>query len=668
MRYFDRDLSWLQFNERVLLEAQKESVPLYERILFLSIFSSNLDEFFKVRYPALKIAARANDTTILASVQELVRTQQNIYGTILREQILPQLRERKVHLYYNENLSAEHQKFATDFFYTQALSFLQPVILTATEQTVPLQNNGLYFIVVLHNTTETRYALVNIPQEHLSRFILAPKSGAVHVILFLDDIIRANVAKIFPGYTVSECYSIKMTRSADVDIIDENSDLFEEHLLEMISEREKSTPTRMLYESGMPEVLIDFVARYFDIEKDSMIAGGRYHNLKDLARLPNPLGDTVRYPAQTPLLHASLSVFDSIFDAIDSGDHLLHFPYHTYSYILRFFNEAAIDPFVSEISVTLYRVATDSFITNALISAAKNGKKVTAFIELKARFDESNNLNWAKKMKAAGVKIIYSIPGIKVHAKLALVKRKQHFKSTYYSLISTGNFNEQTAKFYTDHILLTKDAQLTKEIDLLFAFLAARQHPKAYSFLDFPDLMVAGFNFLDKLSKFIDREMTHQQNGRKAHITIKLNNLEEKEAIELLYQASNAGVKVDLIVRGICCLKPGVKGMSEHITVRKIIGRYLEHSRVYIFENDGNKEIFIGSADLMTRNIRRRIEVLVPVYNKARQQELLDITALQLADNVQAVNIDKDGEILLPGIGNIEINSQAQIYNYIQNL
>jgi polyphosphate kinase len=668
MRYFDRDISWLQFNERVLLEAGKKEVPLYERILFLSIFSSNLDEFFKVRYPALKIAGKSGDNTTVHLVQGLVKTQQNIYGTLLRENILPQLREQNIHVYYNESFSKEHQNFATDYFYTQALSFLQPLILDTEEQAAGLQNNGLYFIVALQSEQASTRALVNIPQEHLSRFITAPQSGAMHSILFLDDIIRSNIEKVFPAYTVSGCYSIKMTRSADIDMIEENSDLFEEHLLDMISEREKGTPTRMLYESGMPDDMVGFVAQYFGIDEDSMVAGGRYHNLKDLAKLPNPAGHALRYPVQVPLPHARLSTYDSIFSAIDTGDHLLHFPYHTYNYILRFFNEAAIDPSVSEISVTLYRVATDSFITNALISAAKNGKKVTAFVELKARFDENNNLNWAKKMKAAGVKIIYSIPGIKVHAKLALVKRKHNFKSTYYSLVSTGNFNEQTAKFYTDHILLTKDPQLTKEIDLLFAFLSGRQQPKAYSFLDFPNLLVAGFNFLDKLSKLIDREIVHQQNGCKAGITIKLNNLEEKEAIELLYKASNAGVKVDLIIRGICCLKPGVAGMSENITVRKIIGRYLEHSRVYIFENDGNKEVFIGSADLMTRNIRRRIEVLAPIHSQECRQELLDIIDLQLADTMQAVTLSKEGDILIPKAEAEKINSQELIYNYTQNL
>lgn len=672
MRYFNRDISWLQFNERVLLEADKKNVPLYDRISFLSIFSSNLDEFFRVRYPALKMAAatkaKNNEADVLMKVQETVRAQQNIYGNLLRTQILPELDRHGVHLYYSENLGEAHQKYATDFFYTQALSFLQPVILNPAEPVLELSNNALYFIVPLQSEQEDIYAIVNIPQENLSRFVLIPQSGKTHFILFLDDIIRSNIQKVFPGYIISGCYSIKLTRSADIDIMEENSDLFEEHVLEMIRNREKGIPTRMLYESGMPEVVINFVTRYFGIEKDSMVAGGRYHNLKDLAKLPNPSEHSLRYNSQPPLPHLTLSAFGSIFDAIDSGDHLLHFPYHTYSYILRFFNEAAIDPFVSEISVTLYRVATDSFITNALISAARNGKKVIAFVELKARFDESNNLSWAKKMKAAGVKIIYSIPGIKVHAKLALVKRKSGFKSSYYSIISTGNFNEQTARFYTDHTLLTSNTQLTKEIDLLFAFLAARQHPQDYSFLLFPNLLVAGFNFLDQLSKLIDREIVHQQSGRNAHITLKLNNLEEKEIIELLYKASNAGVKVDLIVRGICCLKPGVAGMSENIIVRKIIGRYLEHSRVYIFENDGNKEVFIGSADLMTRNIRRRIEVIAPVFNTQCQKQLLTIIELQLQDNIQAITIDKEGNVILPEIpdGTKKINAQELIYKYVQ--
>lgn len=674
MRYFDRDISWLQFNERVLLEAAKKDVPLFERISFLSIFSSNLDEFFRVRYPALKIAAQTKtadkkDST-LALVKKTIKDHQNLYGHILKDEILPELIRNGVHLMYDEVLNEAQSNFASDYFYTQILSFLQPIVLGENDSEISLQNNALYFMVALQKGAEESFAVVNIPDQFLSRFISISGDNGMHTFLFLDDMLRNNIAKVFPAYTVSECYSIKMTRSADIDIVDENSDLFEEHLLDMIRNRESGTPTRMLYEGGMPVKMINVLAQYFNLDSDSLVEGGRYHNLKDLSKLPNPIGDSFRYKNQVPLKHSKLSAYSSTFEAIDQGDYLLHFPYHSYRSILRFFNEAAIDPLVSEISVTLYRVAVDSFITNALISAAKNGKKVTAFVELKARFDESNNLNWAKKMKVAGVKIIYSIPGIKVHAKLALVKRKEGFKSTYYGLVSTGNFNEQTARFYTDHILLTRDVRLTKEMDLLFAFLSARQQPKEYTFLKFPNLLVAGFNFLDKLTQLVDREIAHQQAGLVSHITIKLNNLEEREAIELLYKASNAGVKVDLIIRGICCLRPGLTGMSENITVRKIIGRYLEHSRVFIFENAGRKEVFIGSADLMTRNIRRRIEVIAPVFDLDCQKELLDIVRLQMEDNVQAVQLKDDGTIQTPSTNTQEklVIAQEEIYHYTQTL
>lgn len=672
MRYFDRDISWLQFNESVLLEAAKDKVPLYERINFLSIFSSNLDEFFRVRYPALKLSAThkadSEGQEILTRVQLTINRQQQLYGTILREQVLPALKEHNIHLYYNELPEAAHLAFIRDYFYTQALSFLQPVILQGRDKAPELQNSALYFLVSLENTAGAVQAIVNIPDAFLSRFITIPGPAPTHHILFLDDVIRYNIDKVFPGYEVISCFSIKMTRNADIDIVDENSDLFEEHLQEMIRSRELGTPTRMLYETGMPEPLLQFVADYFGIDRDSMVAGGRYHNLKDLSRLPNPVGNSLRYPARPPLAHARLSSYNSLLEAMGAGDTLLHFPYHTYSYILRFFNEAAIDPYVSEISVTLYRVAQDSFITNALISAARNGKTVTAFVELKARFDETNNLNWAKKMKAAGVRIIYSIPGIKVHAKLALVKRKQGFDTQYYGLLSTGNFNEQTARFYTDHILLTCRPELTREMDLLFAFLGARQLPAAYPYLQFSQLLVAGFNFMQRLTELVDREISHQQNGRSAGITIKLNNLQEKEAIELLYKASNAGVKVDLIIRGICCLVPGVPGRSEHITVRKLIGRYLEHSRIYAFDNGGEPDVYIGSADLMTRNIRRRVEVIAPVADTQCRRELLDVLQIQLSDNVQATNLDSTGALIpvLPEAGDTEMIAQELLYNYIE--
>ncbi len=672
MKYFNRDINWLGFNNRVLMEADNADVPLYERIKFLSIFSSNLDEFFRVRYPALKtldnMKEGEREKNVLKEVQDIINGQLSKYGEILTGQLLPLLSENNVHLYYKEDIAEEHKAFTTDFFYSQALSFLQPVILSDKGDKIELLNNEPYFIVNLQKDKETCYAIVNIPYEQLSRFISIPKNGNTNHIVFIDDIIRDNLSRIFPAYTINHCYSIKLTRSADIDIADEWSDLFEDQVLEMIQKREKGVPSRLLYEAGIPVDMLAFIKTYFVIAEDSMVEGGRYHNLKDLIKLPNPIGGSALYPSQPPFAHTRLGNCNSIFSAIQEGDALLHFPYHSYRYVLRFFNEAAIDPNVEEISVTLYRVASDSFITNALISAAKNGKKVTAFVELKARFDEANNLNWAKRMKAAGVRIVYSIPGIKVHAKVALVKRREGYSSKYYGLLSTGNFNESTARFYTDHVMLTADKDITTEIDLLFAYLQARQQPKSYPFLHFKHLLVAGFNFFDKLEELVNREIANHLAGKPSGITIKLNNLEEKKAIDLLYKASNAGVKVELIIRGICRLIPGVEGMSENITVQKIIGRHLEHSRVYIFENADNTEVYIGSADLMTRNIHRRIEVVFPVRDAKLKNELLEIINIQKQDNVLSVSLDRYGGMHEVAGSAERINSQDAIYKYVGGL
>lgn len=673
-RYFNRDICWLGFNQRVLLEARNPRVPLYERFRFLSIFSSNLDEFFRVRYPGLLALHRLSGTQeeqaendrLLRTIQKKVDKLQEEFGDILAVELLPSLGGYGLHLYYREELRKEHEAYVSDLFYTKVLSFLQPVIL-AGENEITLQNNALYFVLQLSAPDGGKYyGLLNIPAGHLHRFVLIPGNGGLQHILFLDDVIRYNIGKAFPGYEVESCYCIKMTRNADINLADEWGEL-EEQIRQMILAREGGAPTRFLYEGGMPEDMQRFIMQYFGLDEQELIEGSRYHNLKDLADLPDPGEKLPRYPLQIPLEHPQLKSFDSIWDAVKTSDILLHLPYQSYNYILRFFNEAAIDPGVVEIAVTLYRIATDSHIANALISAAKNGKNVTVIVELKARFDEANNLNWAKKMKTAGVRIVYSIPRMKVHAKMALVKRKQGWKAEYLGLLSTGNFNESTARFYTDHLLLTANKDITREIDLLFAYLLSRNQPEDYGFMHFDQLMVARFNMMHRLKALIQRETTHKKNGGEARIILKLNNLQEKELINSLYEASNAGVEIILIVRGICCLVPGVKRMSEHITVRRIVDRYLEHGRIFVFHNAGDTEIFMGSADLMDRNLHRRIEVLFPLQEKELKKEILELVELQLRDNTQVVMLDDQGEMqaVSPQAGEQLLRSQEAAYHYL---
>lgn len=663
---YDRDLSWLSFNYRVLSMAKQEEVPLYERIRFLSIFSSNLDEFFRVRMPAVMAVDKLEPGNTLPAIQEEIRRQLGDFGRTLTQELLPALRRRQIDLYYNQPIQTQHLPVIREYFMNRVLAFLQPFMLWGRKpEEVFLENNLLYFVVSLTPDTHPemqQYALVNIPGEQLPRFMELPPVDDVHYIITLDDIIRENIGFLFPAFKVNACYSIKITRDAEVDMNELASDILDQ-VETMIAKRELGIPTRFLFDATMPMNLRQLLAGYFHVLPEEMVEGGRYHNLKDLANLPMPVKqDDFTYARQTPAKLRALENVTRLLDEVQQKDMLMHAPYQRYDDILRFFNEAATDPDVQEIYITMYRIASGSQIANALISAAHNGKQVTVFVELKARFDEANNIRWAKKMKDAGVKIIYSIPGLKVHAKIALVKRRRGYRWDYTGLMATGNFNESTARFYTDHVLLTAHPGMTQELELLFLYLQTRVQPDKYSFLSFKHLLVAQFNIIDRFKELIDREITHARAGRTARIIIKLNNLQEKEMIAKLYEAADAGVDVQLIVRSICCLVPG------KVSVRRIVDRYLEHARVFIFHNNGQEEVYIGSADWMNRNLHRRIEVCFPVYEPALAAQLQEIIRLQLADNTSAVQLNAVIDNVPVAKGTPEVNAQSSIYNYILSL
>jgi polyphosphate kinase len=681
--FFNRDMSWLSFNYRVLQEARDPNVPLYERIRFLSIFSSNMDEFFRVRMPEIftlgklqKKGGHETDTSIperfAETVQQMVGNQFKEYGQILTGHLLPELDKHNIHLYYGEEIKEEHKEFVKEYFFSRVLSFLQPVWMDYAE-TVFLENNALYLVVCMVHPRKPyniSYAVVNIPSAMLPRFLQLPATGGKHFIVFLDDVIRDNLHEIFPGYEIKNCYSVKITRDAELNLEDELTGDIAEKIEQSLSKRDLGLPTRFLYEAGMGVVMRNFVAHYFNVAPEEMIEGGRYHNLKDLSALPQPYANGFNHPSLPALPSSSFNKKLSVLENILQRDHLLHLPYQSYNPVLRFFNEAAIHPDVKEIYVTLYRVAANSHIGNALISAAKNGKKVTVFVELKARFDEAHNLQWSKKMKAAGVKIVNSIPNLKVHAKVALVKSQTGFQWNSYGMMATGNFNESTARFYTDQVFFTADKNITQELELLFTYLRSREKPRDYHFLLFNELLVCQFNLVDRFYEMTNREIHHAGAGRKAHIVIKLNNLQEKGMIEKLYEASNAGVKIDLIIRGICCLVPGVKGWSENIRITRLVDRYLEHSRIFYFENNGEDEVYLGSSDWMNRNIHRRIEVCFPVKEKNLKAQLKKILELQLADNTKAVELDHEIQNIPKPFqpGDRKINAQSEIYNYIKSL
>ncbi len=701
--FLNRDLSWLSFNHRVLMEAADKTVPLYSRISFLSIFSSNLDEFFRVRMPSIfaftsieskKISIEEEyPKDLVQQVQATIHRQLEEFGSILSKQILPELAENHIFLYYNQPVRSEHAETVREYFLSRVLSFLQPIILRKENQAdVFLENNALYFIVDLESPEQPGkhfYGLLNIPSSNLSRFFELPMLGDDQYILFLDDVIRENLGEVFPGFTVHGAWSVKLTRDAEMNIEDEFIGDIAEKIEKQLEKREVGHATRLLYDQAMPEAVKDFVQKYLMLHNDEMAEGGRYHNLKDFSSLPNPYkarppvdGGTVEWGKLTytnwpPVSHTGFDNHRSVFQSIAEKEKLLHLPYHSYNYILRFFNEAAIDPNVREIYIALYRVAADSHIVNALISAARNGKKVTVFVELKARFDEANNLRWSKRMKAAGIKIIYSIPGLKVHAKVALIRRFENLPDRQagkelknYSFLATGNFNEATGRFYTDHVLFTAGKEFGQDLELLFEYLQSRKQPSEYMKIPFRHLLVSQFNMVKRFEKLIGQEIKNAMKGRPAGIIIKLNNLQERSMVEKLYEASRAGVKVQLLVRSICSLAPGIAGQSENITVHRIVDRYLEHARIFMFYNNGEPLYFMGSADWMNRNLHSRIEVVFPLYDAGLCEQLDHILKLQLSDNRKAVWLNSSlGNQRIPVADDkASIAGQEAIYNYVKGL
>ncbi len=670
--FFDRDLSWLAFNERILQEAIKQSVPLLERIRFLSIYSSNLDEFYRVRMPVLmalhRLSGNENDdideSTNLQKAREVVFQQLENFGHILTGQLIPLLKKNHVHLLYNEAIPAQVLEKTNDYLYSQVMAFLQPVDVSESKNSFFPENNKLYFLVQVEVDGLEKNWILNIPSDQLSRFY-SVTIESIQFVIFLDDIIRTNLDKIFKGASIKGCFSFKITRDAEIDLKDEYGDLSEQ-IEKQLLKREAGLATRFLHQPGVPLRSLYFIINRFNLSAGSMTEGGRYHNLKDLDQLPVKNNNLV-YDKWPSVSHPDIDYEESIFEQIKKKDVCINLPYQSYNPILRFFNEAAIDKYVEEIYVTLYRVASNSRIVNSLISAAKNGKKVVVMIELKARFDEANNIKWAKKMKSAGVQIVYSASALKVHAKTALVKHQIDGRTVYSGLLSTGNFNETTAAFYTDHIMLTSNRDLLREVELLFLFLAKREKPNPGDLINFEHLFVAQFNLQRRFIELIEREIANARQGLPASITIKLNNLEERVLITKLYEASHAGVKISLIVRSICCLIPGAAGMSENITITRIVDRYLEHGRVFLFHNNGKQDLYMGSADWMNRNIYHRIEVCFPVSDEAMKAEIIAILKLQLNDNMQAVRIDENLNNITVENGKPPDQSQRQIYLLLKN-
>ncbi|HPH15593.1 MAG TPA: polyphosphate kinase 1 [Bacteroidales bacterium] len=684
--YVNRDISWLYFNYRVLEEAKNNQLPLYERLKFLAIYSNNLDEFYRVRvsyyrrllrdfsedHPKIK---KVQPQTVIEQINALVSGFQNELMDLFHNEITQELEKNQIRLIQPDTSLTESQiDYIHQVFNADILPYLQPVILIKG-RIKPFLRTGQIYIVLrmfpkkLGKLTISKklrrpvYGLLKLPTDHdIARFIELPKDEqGNHCIMFLEDIMMRFFNAIYPGYDISAWHSVKMTRDADLD--------FEEHdyeeLIDIISTisstRQLGRPNRFQYDYTMPQSVLQYVAKTFELHNEDLVKAGKYHNFRDLFRFPNPKSPELEYPRFTPLLHPKLQEVRSIIRHIESNEFVLHFPYQSFNYFLHYLQEAAHDESVVEIKSTQYRVAYNSAVVKSLIQAAQNGKKVTVFVELKARFDEENNLRFAKEMKRAGIHIIYSIPGLKVHAKVALVTRiTSKGKKQLSTFIGTGNFNENTATVYCDHGYFTGRPEITSEIEALFQILE-----KKITSYPFSHILVPNFNMIETYTSLIEHEIAQASKGKKAHIIIKMNALEDPFMIDQLYKASIAGVRIDLIIRGACCLKPN-QPYSKNIRVMRIVDRFLEHDRVFYFHNGGKKMLYLGSADWMRRNLYRRIECVYPVYDDNIKEEILEILHIQLKDTVKATCLDENTQNIRIPDSPHAIRSQEAIYEFLK--
>ncbi|MDR1003887.1 MAG: RNA degradosome polyphosphate kinase [Prevotellaceae bacterium] len=650
-RYFERDISWLSFNYRVLLEAEDDTLPLYERINFIAIYSSNLEEFYKIRvadHKAIATGATQNDEESLQAAIELVdkinkevtrQLEERI--RIYEQKILPELRRNHIVFYQSPRMETLfHREFVEQFFREEVFPFLQPVPVMHDKVISFLRDNRLYLAVRLHPKDapeKTEYFVMKQPYSKVPRFIELPRIDGNYYLMFIDDIIKANLDVIFPGYYVESSYCIKISRDADI-LIDDAANTTE--IIEMVKSKVKKRKIgavcRFVYDRAMPADFLDFLIDAFHINRHELVPGDKHLNLEDLRVLPNPNPRLYPLRKPQPMKLTCLGESQSMFRYIEQRDLLLHYPYHSFEHFIHFLYEAVHDVDTREIMVTQYRVAENSAVINSLIAAAQNGKRVTVFVELRARFDEENNLVTAEMMKAAGINIIYSIPKLKVHAKVALVLRRtdDRHKLLGYACVSTGNFNEKTATLYADTSLFTCNRIVVNDLYTLFRTLQGKKNP------EFHRLLVAGFNLIPKLNALIDTEIALAKSGRKGRIILKMNALQDHTMIDRLYEASEAGVQIDLIIRGICCLIPG-QPYSRNIRVTRIVDTFLEHTRIWYFGNGGRPRLFLGSPDWMRRNLYRRIEAVTPILDKTLRKELIDMLNIQLADRRKACFVDE---------------------------
>ncbi len=647
MPYINREMSWLHFNMRVLQEAQDKSNPLLERLKFLGIFSNNLDEFYRVRIATLrrmidlKVEAHKktydNPENILEETTNYIKNVLLPQFTSIYEKILEELAAHNIFIVNEKQLDDTQAAFVKAYFDEKVHPNLFPLMLNTPHELNELKDKSVYLAVFMEKSgekTKKNYALVKVPASILGRFLVLPEKDGKKYIIILDDIIRYCIDDVFSmlDYDTLKAYTIKFSRDAELDIDNDVDKTLLEKIAEGLKQRKRGKPVRFVYDREIPESLLNIILKKLKVTKrDRIVAGDRYHNFKDFMNFPDLGMKKLVFSPLKQLEHPDLSDQPSIFKAIRRKDVMLHFPYHSFMHIINLLREASIDPKVVEVKMTLYRVAKNSNVINSLINAARNGKSVTVFLELQARFDEEANIYWSKVLSEEGVKVLHGKPGFKVHSKLILIRRKEKNGVINYANIGTGNFNEQTARVYTDISLLTAKQDIATEVESVFNLFETN-----YSFEQFNKLVVSPFSLRSEITKLINREIKQARQHKKAHIILKLNSLVDKKIINKLYEASMAGVKIQIIARGICVLVPGVKNVSENIEAVSIVGRFLEHTRIYYFYNGGDEKFLISSADLMTRNIDHRIEVTCPVLDKNIQKQLLDILNIQLKDNTKA--------------------------------
>ncbi|MBK8722008.1 MAG: polyphosphate kinase 1 [Saprospiraceae bacterium] len=672
----NRDISWLSFNYRVLQEAKDPSVPLMERIKFLAIFSSNLDEFFRVRVAHLRSLERLGKKTIreldfepkivLAEIISIIKNQQSEFVNLLNNVIIPELKLNQIYILRRLDLNEEQKNFIENYFLNNLLPFVQPVLLIKNKIRPFLNNGSLYISLWMKDknsqNTNNQYAIIKLPSDHLPRFIqLPPSKPGKKEIIMLDDIVRFSANKLFPGYDIRDAFSIKLSRDAELYIDDEFSGDLVNKLKNSLTKRNVGPASRFVYDKKMPDHLLNFLLETFEISKNEAIPEGRYHNNSDFFGFPSFGNSQLKY---APLEQLQLPDLESnnIFENIANKDYLIHPPYHSFDSVINFFEQAANDPTVTHIKIIQYRVAKQSRIMNALMRAAKNGKKVSAFIEIKARFDEESNLFWGEQLEKAGVEVHYSFPGVKVHSKLALVRRIENEKPKYYAYLSTGNFHEDTSKIYTDLGIFTSKTLLIDELIQVFSFLETVKVPQK----EFKQLLVGQFNLRESLEKMIQKEIQFAKEGLPASMTLKMNSLEDISMINLLYKASQAGVKIKLIIRGICCLIPGIPEISANIEAISIVDKFLEHSRVFIFNNNGDTKVYLSSADWMTRNLSYRVETAFPVLDESIKKTILELIDIQLNDTVKARRIHYKKQNEYRKHKDIPIRTQVETYYYLK--